>query len=127
MGTAALRGVQGLGEHSQDGGIRPEDLHPGQRPNPRDASSLTIAELQHFVVDGRCHGDGLSGEVWVVIEPLSHHHSCGRLAVSCQKAEHVVLASVSEGGQEPDTRSQAGSGLESPLWAGLRTRLALTM
>lgn len=60
---------------------------------------LTVIELQHFVVDGGGHGDGLSREVWVVIEPLSHRHSCWWVAVSRQKAEHVILSAVSEGGK----------------------------
>lgn len=65
---------------------------------------LTVIELQHFVVDGGSHGDGLSREVGVVVEPLSHGHACWRIAVSRQKAEHVILSSVSGGGAEADSR-----------------------
>lgn len=66
-------------------------------PNTAKDTLLTVIELQHLIVDGGGHGDGLSREVWVVIEPLSHRHSCWWVAVSRQKAEHVILSAVSEG------------------------------
>lgn len=49
----------------------------------KNASFLTVIKLQHLVVDRRGHADGLSGEVWVVVESLSHGHSRWRFAVSC--------------------------------------------
>lgn len=64
------------------------------------ASFLTVIKLEHLVVDGRGHADGLAGEVWVVVESLSHCHSCWGFAVSCQQAEHIVLSSMSEGDGE---------------------------
>lgn len=68
----------------------------GRRGN-QDASRLTVIVLQHLVVDGWGHANGLSREVGVVVETLSHRHTCRRLAVSRQQAEHVVLSSVPGG------------------------------
>ena len=56
---------------------------------------LTIIILQNLVVDGRGHADSLTREVGVVVESFSHRHSCRRLAVTCQQAEHVVLSAMS--------------------------------
>lgn len=79
-------------------GLAVKQAHSRLNTPPRLKPTVII--LQHLVVDGRGHADGLSREVGIVVETLSQLHSGWRFTITCQQAEHVVLSSVSDGGDK---------------------------
>lgn len=64
--------------------------------------NLTIFILEHLIIDGWCHTNGLAREVRVEIKALPHRHTSWRVTVTGQERKHVILPSMPEREREKE-------------------------
>ena len=55
------------------------------------ADMPTIIELDETVKEDASHGDGVTREIWVVVHTITDLEACGRVGVTRQQCEDVVL------------------------------------